>query len=233
MSVILAASKKSINICQMLSCSCHKTTGDPFGNARTVHSLTTWRPTTSTCHHSSTQPMEQMLNSNHFPKKRMLVNPILQKQDNWAIQPCKSVPSMGYRETTARDFLSTSLHMTRAWDQPEFIWFLCSINLWNQRASFSCSPPLTSDVASAEQQYPHKGTSASDIESPSQMLDDTSGLQPKSMSLPLRWFLMLGWRGTHRLTVSSWRIHSGAHAEYKWTSSKQKELKVMERKGHP
>lgn len=67
-SVILAASKKSINLCQMLSCSRHKTTGDPFGNARTVHSLTTWRPTTSTCHHSSTQPMEQMLNSNHFPK---------------------------------------------------------------------------------------------------------------------------------------------------------------------
>lgn len=52
----------------MLSRSCHKSMGDTFSNAHTVHSLTTWNPTTSTGHHSSIQPMEQMLQSRCFPK---------------------------------------------------------------------------------------------------------------------------------------------------------------------
>lgn len=93
-------------------------------------------------------------------------------------------------ETTAKDFLFTSLQTAKVSGQPEFIWFPCCINLWNQRALYSCSLSLTINIASADKQQPHKSTSTLDIWSLSQMLERC--LQPKSISLLVRWFLILG-----------------------------------------
>lgn len=70
-------------------------------------------------------------------QKYTTFNPILHKQDDWEIHTCihpwKSVPYTWYTETTAKDFLSTSLAQPRSELSLNLAgFFLCCIHLKQQ-----------------------------------------------------------------------------------------------------
>lgn len=102
------------------------------------------------------QRMEQLLNSKHFPRNVWSIlaytNGMTGRSTPASSRENPCLPHGIQRPLHHRLWsLSISLHKTKAWAQPKFSWFLFSEVNAEQRASFSCRPPLTTSVASAEQ----------------------------------------------------------------------------------